>query len=372
MASVTLGGIDKTYPGGVKALDNIDFEISSGEFFTLLGPSGCGKTTLLRTVAGFVTQDKGRVLIDGRPIDHVPAHKRDIGMVFQDYAIFPHMNVADNVAFGLKNRKIGKHEIAERVETSLHMARLFGFEKRMPNQLSGGQQQRVGLARAMVIRPRVLLMDEPLSNLDAKLRIEMREDIRDMQRELGITTIYVTHDQEEALVISDRICVMRDGMVQQIGRPWEIYKQPATRFAASFVGSMNFLDGVVRSLPGREEMAISIGPSEMPFRYVELDDAKVRLAIRPEDVNIVDSPDSRSANAFHLNGTIEKIIFTGREAHYVVDCGDGIQVTAQILRPTAKLLARQGEAVTIAMPLDKLLLFDGETQRRLSPEPPAC
>ncbi len=240
MARVELRHISKSYPG-VQALDDIDLAIESGEFFTLLGPSGCGKTTLLRTVAGFNRQDSGEVLVAGRRIDDMPAHRRNIGLVFQDYAIFPHMTVGDNVAFGLRNRRRPRQEIAERVARALDLVRLGGHAARLPHQLSGGQQQRVGLARAVVIQPQILLMDEPLSNLDAKLRIELRDDIRDLQRSLGITTIYVTHDQEEALVISDRICVMQGGRVHQVGTPWEVYARPATLFVASFVGAMDVI-----------------------------------------------------------------------------------------------------------------------------------
>ena len=216
-----------------------------GEFFTLLGPSGCGKTTLLRIIAGFLAQDRGSLLFDGRRIDTLPAHRRDIGMVFQDYAVFPHLSVRDNVAFGLRARRLPRAEVAARTEQAVALVRLQGFERRMPAALSGGQQQRVGIARALAIRPRLLLMDEPLSNLDAKLRLEMREDIREIQRRLGITTIYVTHDQEEALAISDRICVLQAGRIEQVGTPFEIYRSPARRFAAGFVGTMNFLPAEV-------------------------------------------------------------------------------------------------------------------------------
>ncbi|MGH7263402.1 MAG: ABC transporter ATP-binding protein, partial [Candidatus Rokuibacteriota bacterium] len=269
MAVVELDHISKSY-GSVRALDGVSLAVSSGEFFTLLGPSGCGKTTLLRTVAGFHRQDQGSIRVDGEVIDDIPAYRRDIGMVFQDYAVFPHMTVEGNVAFGLKNRRCGRDEIAARVGRALELVRLSGLATRMPHQLSGGQQQRVGLARAMVINPKILLMDEPLSNLDAKLRIELREDIRDLQRSLGTTTIYVTHDQEEALVVSDRICVMQDGRVHQVGTPWEIYKRPATLFVAGFVGAMNLLD------PLPEEIARQVEARAGRRPHV--------AGIRPEDV----------------------------------------------------------------------------------------
>ena len=221
MSKVQLINLKKRY-SEVEALKQFTLEIQSGELFTLLGPSGCGKTTLLRTIAGFNRQDSGNIMIEGLEIDNLPAYRRDIGMVFQDYAIFPHMSVEDNIAFGLRNREVSGQELKTRVSKALETVQLSGLEKRMPNELSGGQQQRVGLARALVIQPKILLMDEPLSNLDAKLRIELREDIRQIQKHLGTTTIYVTHDQDQALVISDRICIMRSGQMVQVGTPWEI------------------------------------------------------------------------------------------------------------------------------------------------------
>ena len=244
MASIELKKICKNFPG-VKALNDINQKIESGQFFTLLGPSGCGKTTLLRTIAGFYMQDSGNIYLSDKVIDNVPAYKRDTGMVFQSYAVFPHMTVYENVAFGLKTRKVNAQEIKKRVAKVLEQVHLSGYETRTPDQLSGGQQQRVGLARAMVIEPKVLLMDEPLSNLDAKLRVEMRTEIRSVQKLLGITTVYVTHDQEEALAISDKIAVMNFGVIQQVGSPWEIYKEPINIFVASFVGDINFIEGKV-------------------------------------------------------------------------------------------------------------------------------
>ncbi len=227
--------------GSVVAVDQLSLDVHPGELFTLLGPSGCGKTTLLRTVAGFYIQDSGSILFQGKRMDDIPPHRRDTGMVFQSYAVFPFMSVFDNVAYGLKARKVPAAERRRRVGQALELVRLSGFERRRPDQLSGGQLQRVAVARAVVIEPRVLLMDEPLSNLDAKLRVEMRTDIRRLQRELGTTTIYVTHDQEEALAISDRIAVMSRGRVQQVGSPWEIYSQPRSTYVAGFIGVTNFV-----------------------------------------------------------------------------------------------------------------------------------
>ncbi|MDL2257698.1 ABC transporter ATP-binding protein [Eubacteriales bacterium OttesenSCG-928-K08] len=228
--------------GDFTAVDKISIEINQGEFFTLLGPSGCGKTTLLRAIAGFNKMDGGEIAFSGSVINNVPAHKRDIGMVFQNYAIFPHMTVKENIAYGLKAKKVPRPEIERRTEEALEMVQIAPLKDRKPSELSGGQQQRVALARAFVIEPRVLLMDEPLSNLDAKLRVQMRTTIKKLQRTLGITTIYVTHDQEEALAVSDRIAVMKDGHIMQVGSPEEVYRRPANRFVAGFIGTSNFID----------------------------------------------------------------------------------------------------------------------------------
>jgi len=308
MARVELRHIGKRYPG-VQALDDVDLVIESGEFFTLLGPSGCGKTTLLRTVAGFIRQEHGEVLVDGKSIDDVPAHRRNIGLVFQDYAIFPHLCVGDNVAFGLRNRRRPADEIEQRVARALDLVRLGGYAERLPHQLSGGQQQRVGLARAVVIEPQILLMDEPLSNLDAQLRIELRDDIRDLQQSLGITTIYVTHDQEEALVISDRICVMQGGRVHQVGTPWEVYAQPATLFVAAFVGAMN----VFADLPVGAGGSLSLGAQARAVPALAGRD-RVTLAIRLEDMMLVGYDDAQPVDALALDGVVDKISFAGREA----------------------------------------------------------
>jgi iron(III) transport system ATP-binding protein len=346
MAVVELDRISKSY-GSVRALDAVSLAIRSGEFFTLLGPSGCGKTTLLRTVAGFHRQDQGSIRVDSQVIDDIPAHRRDIGMVFQDYAVFPHMSVEGNVAFGLKNRRCGRDEIAARVGRALELVRLSGLGARMPHQLSGGQQQRVGLARAMVINPKILLMDEPLSNLDAKLRLELREDIRDLQRSLGTTTIYVTHDQEEALVVSDRICVMQEGRVHQVGTPWEIYKRPATLFVAGFVGAMNLLD----PLPAAVARQVEARAGRRP-----------RVAgIRPEDVAL-EIDGATAGDGLALAGVVAKISFAGREALYFVTTESGATFRVQVHRPTAALLARASQPVRLRLPYAHLLPYDEDGQ----------
>jgi iron(III) transport system ATP-binding protein len=345
VADLKIQGLAKSYKD-VRVLESIDLDIASGEFFTLLGPSGCGKTTLLRTIAGFQHQDRGEIIVNGERIDHKPAHKRDIGMVFQDYAVFPHLTVADNVAFGLKARSLPKGEIEARVAESLKMVRLDGYQGRLPAEMSGGQQQRIGLARAMAIRPTLLLMDEPLSNLDAKLRIELREDIRDIQRRLGITTIYVTHDQEEALAVSDRICVMNKGNVEQIGTPFEIYRKPLRRFAASFVGTMNFVPGRLadgRLHIGGQTIAYPVGTSE-----------PVEVAIRPENVLLAGM--AFEGETISLRGEVQKVTFLGREAHYTLRTEVG-EIVAQVADPAHDFIEMEGRQIDVRLPLQKIVLF---------------
>ncbi|MCB8819653.1 ABC transporter ATP-binding protein [Microvirga rosea] len=349
MAELRIQGLAKSYRD-VRVLESIDLTIASGEFFTLLGPSGCGKTTLLRTIAGFQQQDRGEIIVKGERIDPKPAHKRDIGMVFQDYAVFPHLTVAENVAFGLKARSLPKSEIEARVAESLKMVRLDGYQSRLPAEMSGGQQQRIGLARAMAIRPTLLLMDEPLSNLDAKLRIELREDIRDIQRRLGITTIYVTHDQEEALAVSDRICVMNKGHVEQIGTPFEIYRHPVRRFAASFVGTMNF---VPATLDGGK---LVVGSQSLPFPALPKS-GPPELAIRPE--NVILTRQEAQGEAISLRGEVRKVTFLGREAHYTLRTEVG-EIIAQVMDPSADFIAMEGQGIDILLPLAKCALFDAD------------
>jgi len=297
--------------GNVVALNRVNLHIRQGEFFTLLGPSGCGKTTFLRSIAGFELVDEGRIYFDDEDVTYIPPHKRDTGMVFQNYALWPHMTVYENIAYGLKVRKYPKNEIDKKVRWALKLVHLEGFERRRPHQLSGGQQQRVALARALVIHPRVLLLDEPLSNLDAKLRVEMRGEIRRLQKELGITTLYVTHDQEEALAISDRIAVMNQGEVMQVGRPDEIYLRPSNEFVADFIGRGTFLEGVVLESNGeiRVELENGLGvvvgvPSRGDTVFRPGD--RVLVAIRPESFTFRGSDEF---NSFTVK--VEQISFIG-------------------------------------------------------------
>jgi ABC-type Fe3+/spermidine/putrescine transport system ATPase subunit len=262
VSGIVIAGASRSF-GSVRAVDSIDLTVEQGEFFTLLGPSGCGKTTLLRMIAGFCELEAGEIRFGARRIDKLPAHVRDIGMVFQNYAVFPNLSVAGNVAYGLRARRVPAGEIAGRVDEALALVQLSGYGERLPHQLSGGQLQRVAIARALVIRPQVLLFDEPLSNLDARLRVSMRAEIRALQKSLGITAIYVTHDQEEAMSVSDRIALMNSGRLEQIGVPVDIYRRPASRFAAEFMGTTNLLEA--RMLGLAAPVSVSLRPEALRF-----------------------------------------------------------------------------------------------------------
>ncbi|MBU1336733.1 MAG: ABC transporter ATP-binding protein [Alphaproteobacteria bacterium] len=284
MTRIALQALRKEYAGQVAILD-LTLEIADGEFFTLLGPSGCGKTTLLRMIAGFNSIEAGTISFDGTVINDRPASERNIGMVFQNYALFPQMTAAKNVGFGLQTRKIARAEAERRVAEALESVRMGHLKDRLPGQMSGGQQQRVALARALVIQPALLLMDEPLSNLDAKLRVEMRDTIRQAQRDAGITTVYVTHDQEEAMAVSDRIAVMNLGVVQQVGTPAEIYRRPANRFVAEFIGKTNLLERDLVRQDGRALIDLGNG------QIIDVTDminpsasGRVQVSVRPEAV----------------------------------------------------------------------------------------
>jgi len=302
----------------VIAVDDVSLRIRNREFFSLLGPSGCGKTTTLRMIAGFETPTEGEVYIQGKAMGLAPPFQRNTNMVFQNYALFPHMNVAKNVAFGLEMKKVTKADIRRRVEKALEMVRLAGFGVRKPDQLSGGQQQRVALARALVNRPAVLLLDEPLGALDLKLRKEMQLELKNLQHRVGITFVYVTHDQEEALTMSDRIAVMSGGCVLQVGSPTEIYEQPNCRFVANFIGESNFLDGEVRGIGADTVTVILEGDLavQVARRRGSSQGQTVTVAVRPEKIRLHRDRPSKSANA--LPGEIENVVYIGTDTQYII------------------------------------------------------
>jgi putative spermidine/putrescine transport system ATP-binding protein len=339
---VGLEGVGKAY-GTVMALDHVDLAVDEGELLSLLGPSGCGKTSTLNAIAGFVTPDRGRVLLDGADVTHEPAWRRGLGVVFQSYALFPHMSVADNVAFGLRARGVPRREIGARVAEALALVRLPGAGALRPGQLSGGMQQRVALARALVIRPRVLLLDEPLAALDRKLREEMRAELRDIQRAVGITTVFVTHDQHEALGLSDRIAVMNAGRLEQLGTPREIYERPATRFVADFIGASSVLparvvDAGTVELPGGTRLSarLSGGAAGAP----------VHLLVRPERVELaVAGPNAVAAR-------VVSVMYLGDHSEVRLELAGGLRLLAAV-RGAAMVAA--GDQVTVRLPADAFL-----------------
>ncbi|MEG1687821.1 MAG: ABC transporter ATP-binding protein [Angelakisella sp.] len=319
--NVNINDVVKTY-GDFNAVNHVSAQIKEGELFTLLGPSGCGKTTLLRMIAGFNSIESGTIALGDTVINDIPAHKRNMGMVFQNYAIFPHMTVFDNVAYGLKARKIPKAEIKSRVTEALKMVQIEALSDRQPANMSGGQQQRVALARVIVIQPDILLMDEPLSNLDAKLRVQMRTTIKKVQHKLGITTIYVTHDQEEALAISDRIAIMSGGVIQQIGKPKEIYTRPANEFVANFIGTSAFLNGtILENNNGKARIALLDDLCiEVPLKCTAT--GAVKVSVRPEEFVI------REKGTRGMAGRIGLKTFLGDFINYEIELSDGSTVEA--------------------------------------------
>jgi len=349
---LTITGLHKCF-GSHQALAGVDLEIKPGEFFTLLGPSGCGKTTLLRCVAGFCRPDAGEIVCAGERLDPLPPYRRNLGMVFQNYALFPHLSVHDNVAYGLRARGAAAGLVSERVRQALEMVQLTGKGDRSPGQLSGGEQQRVATARALAIEPRLLLMDEPLSNLDAKLRVQMREDIRRVQRSLGITTLYVTHDQEEALALSDRLAVMNAGRLEQVGNPLEIYRYPATPFVAGFIGHTNFLHGRVEQVEaGRAVVLLEAGAGEaaatvtVPAGQLAPGQA-VTLAVRPERLGLQEGENA-------LAGEVETVTFLGSVTRLQVRTAAGsLQVE---LRSEASEL-QPGVQATVGFPPEAATVF---------------
>jgi iron(III) transport system ATP-binding protein len=342
-----LENITKVFPphgsGGVEvtAVNNANLEINKGELVTLLGPSGCGKTTTLRMIAGFEFPTQGNIILDDQEINSLPPHKREMSMVFQSYAIFPHLNVFENVAYGLNVQRLSRAVVRERVDKVLGLVHLEGYGDRAPTQLSGGQQQRVALARALVMEPKVLLMDEPLSNLDAKLREEMRFEIRRIQKELNITSVYVTHDQIEAMTLSDRIVIMHQGVIEQIGNPVEIYRYPNSKFVADFIGRANFASGSVREKKGTDLVVDVLGKT-LKLTDVQREfnpNDKVTLIIRPEMMRI-----KKSGELFE--GTIIKAVYLGDVIEYDVEV-NGQTLTGLETDPTVMELFPEGEQVHV-------------------------
>ena len=357
--ALRLHGLTKRY-GPVTAVRDVSLDVRRGEFVSLLGPSGCGKTTTLRMVAGYVRPDGGTIEIEGQDVTRVPPYRRDIGMVFQSYALFPHMTVEQNVGFGLQMRRISKEDIRVRVADVLKLVRLEGLGGRKPAEISGGQQQRVALARAIVIRPRLLLLDEPLSNLDAKLRKNMQIEIRSLQESLGITTIHVTHDQTEALSLSDRVVIMNLGEIQQVGSPREVYVRPRNVFVADFVGESNLLKGRIAGVDAKTGMIdVTLTTGERLRVAAGADGlaagADVSVIARPEAIRISANSGKAEANAFH--GTIDRVVYTGAISMTIVSLPSGLKLTVEDQNddPARPPLQPQ-QAVTVTLPPVTLLI----------------
>ncbi|MFI0368863.1 ABC transporter ATP-binding protein [Actinomadura sp. 1N219] len=359
MADITIRGLTKVYPGGVRALDTLGLDVAEGEFFALLGPSGCGKTTLLRTIAGLETATGGTIRLAGADVTRFPPGRREVGMVFQDYALFPHMNVLDNIAYPLRVKRVARAERHRRAKDAADLLGLLGLDGRRPAELSGGQQQRVALARALVAEPRIFLLDEPLSNLDARLRLEARTQLKRLQLHLGITTVFVTHDQAEALALADRIAVMEAGRIRQLGTPVEVFRRPANLFVAGFIGStpMNLLPGTVR------DASVAVGGARLPVpddvRTEIPDGTDVVCGVRPE---YLDFSEAMVDGAF--GGVVSVIEHLGGSSLVTLDGEDGpVRVVVAegrepepgtegwaVPRPGRVLLYRDGELVTAAEP----------------------
>ncbi|MDR1862828.1 MAG: ABC transporter ATP-binding protein [Treponema sp.] len=351
-SGVSLRDITKIFPtpekkGETVAVNHIDLDIADGELVTLLGPSGCGKTTTLRMISGFEYPTAGQILIGGKDVAKVPPNKRGISMVFQSYALFPHMSIWENIAYGLRVQRLSRDEIIARTDRVVELMQLKGMERRFPNQLSGGQQQRVALARAIVIEPMVLLFDEPLSNLDAKLRVHMRDELRSLQKRLGITSLYVTHDQSEAMAISDRVVIMKDGDLMQIGSPKEIYEYPANKFVANFIGTANFISGTYE---GKEGGAAAVRIGAEVFRIPNPGKVPVEtggrccLAFRPESAKL--SKETRG-----IPGTIKRVTFFGSNVEYELDVS-GAALVIEIYNPQLFASYSEGEKVNAVLDIE--------------------
>jgi spermidine/putrescine ABC transporter ATP-binding subunit len=344
---IELRDVTKRY-GDLVANDNVTLQIRRGELMTLLGPSGCGKTTALRCITGHNIPDEGQVFIDGEEVTDVPTYKRELGMVFQNFALFPHMTVFDNVGFPLMIRRMSKAKRREQVMEALRLIRMQEYEKHYPRQISGGQQQRVGLARALVYRPKVLLLDEPLSNLDAKLREQMRFEIRDLIDRLGITAVYVTHDQAEALALSDRVAVMNAGRIEQVGTPDEIYDSPRSRFVADFIGLSEFLTGTVSSIHAEDATAV-VGVAGLEITVAATPEMatgrEVLFFVRPNDVELLPTSEKSGTNVF--DGIVDKMTYLGDRSDYRIRVGESLELRVQT---DGKVRFDEGENVKVHLP----------------------
>ncbi|HEX8168160.1 MAG TPA: ABC transporter ATP-binding protein [Beijerinckiaceae bacterium] len=340
--AVEIERVDLSY-GETRVLKDVSLRVEPGEFFAFLGPSGCGKTTLLRLIAGFAEAGRGRVLVGGADISRLPPWRRDVGMVFQSYALWPHMTVRQNVAFGLEERRLPRAEVARRVDAALALVGLAGLADRRPSQLSGGQQQRVAVARTVAVEPKVLLLDEPLSNLDAMLRVQVRRELADLQRRLGVTTIFVTHDQEEANTICDRVAVMREGTIRQVGTPMELYRRPADLFVAGFLGSINVLDGhVVES--GSERAFALAGGTQVPIPPQAPVPPGAKLVFRPQDAAL----DPEGPGHAAIAGTVARREFLGASVRYGVTAA-GAELLVDAPFRTGERLREVGTPVTVGL-----------------------
>ena len=355
MSEIRIEHARKVYNGKTVVIDDLNLTIENGELFTLLGPSGCGKTTLLRMIAGFNSIEGGDFFFGETRINDMEPSKRNIGMVFQNYAIFPHLTVRDNVAFGLKQRKVAKEELETRTNEYLKLMQIDQFADRKPDQLSGGQQQRVALARALVINPDVLLMDEPLSNLDAKLRVDMRQAIRDIQRRIGITTVYVTHDQEEAMTISDHIAVMNLGEIQQVGSPKELYHKPHNEFVANFIGKTNLIDAKV--IKENNKTFLQIGEYKLELQeYDHVEPQDVRVSIRPEEF-IKDESGV-------IEATVDDSVYLGSSVNYLLNTNfaERIEVTEE---STFEENLKPGDVIHLTVNTSKINIFTADGTQNL-------
>ena len=343
--------------GTLEAVSHVSLEIQDGELFTLLGPSGCGKTTILRLIGGFNKPDNGEIYFDGKPVTPIPPYERNIGMVFQNYALWPHMTISNNITYGLKLKKLPKAEIADKVSHVLKLVNLVGLEKRYPGQLSGGQQQRVALARALVLNPDVLLLDEPLSNLDAKIRVQVRAEIRKLQKELGITTIYVTHDQEEALTLSDRIAVINLGKLLQIGSPRDLYERPHNPFVADFIGINNLIPGNVQEINTTEKwvrVQTKVGPLLCTSDEQYKPGDRCMISVRPETASIRQSEDTQK-EFNRIAGTVSFASYIGNTIRYDVEINSEIIFKVDIQNPWGYQPFSIGEKVYVSFPIKTTL-----------------